>query len=193
MRPAGGTGAAVSAVAVLYGAGNTVYTNSSELASGFTYTNTISYNLSGQREESFMLNLTQNSDVYPIIMACDTIYGGMTVSKIVAYAESLGYNVLAAVNTDLFSTTTKVPLGIVIEDGQFKSSPEGAPVVCFREDGTAFLSESPEVTITLTNQGAAASADDSGSGDSSETAAADDTGVATDDTAAETELQSRAT
>ncbi|MGE4486130.1 MAG: phosphodiester glycosidase family protein [Oscillospiraceae bacterium] len=177
----------VSAFAALYGAGDAVYTNSSELVSGFTYTNTISYNLSGQREESFMLNLTQDSEVYPIIMACDTIYGGMTVSRIVAYAESLGYNVLAAVNTDLFSTVTKVPLGVVIEDGRFKSSPEGAPALCFAEDGTVFVSESPEVTITLTNQGAAVSADESGSGDISETAEAGDTEESTDNSKAETE------
>lgn len=142
-----------AAFAGALGAGDSVYSNETNIADGFTYTNSISFNSRNQREESFFLTRTADSDVYPIVMACDTIYGGMTVSKMTAYAEKLGYNVVAAVNSDMFSTSTKVPLGIVIENGRYKSSPEGEPALCFTESGEAFIVSPPEITITLVNNG----------------------------------------
>lgn len=133
------------------GAGSVVYRNKTHLMKGLTYTNTVSYD-AGVRNESFMLESTVNSDVYPIVLACDTIYGSLTINQMVHYAESLGYNVLAAVNSDFFSMSTGVPMGMVIENGIFKSSPSGNNVVAFRRDGSAFLSAQPSVTMHLINQ-----------------------------------------
>ena len=99
------------------GAGTVVFRNTQAVADNLNCTNTISWDNSVGRQESFALNLSSGGDVYPIVMACDTIYGGLSVSSMISYAESLGYNVLAAVNTDFYSTKTGVPMGIVIEDG----------------------------------------------------------------------------
>jgi exopolysaccharide biosynthesis protein len=95
-------------------------------------------------------------------MACDTIYGRLTVSQIISYAERQGKNVIAAVNTDFFSTATGVPSGIVIENGIYKSSPEEHTAVAFTSDGDIFFSESPQVTITLTNNGSSENQENSG-------------------------------
>lgn len=135
------------------GAGETVYINERQVAENLTYTNTISWNSLYGREESFMLGLEQGGDAYPIVMACDTIYGSMSISRMVTYAESQGKNVLAAVNTDFFSTTTGVPDGIVIEDGIYKSSPEGSTAVAFTSEGDVIVSENPQVSMAFTNNG----------------------------------------
>ena len=144
------------------GAGSKVYINSRAIADNLTWTDAISYNTSHETLESNVLTLRQSGDVHPIVMACDTIYGRLTVSQMISYAESQGKNVIAAVNTDFFSTRTGVPSGIVIEDGIYKSSPEEHTAVAFTSDGEISFSESPQVTITLTNNGGSESQDHSG-------------------------------
>lgn len=131
------------------GTGEAVYINTTELADGFTYTNAVSYDDDG-RAESFTLETERGSSVYPIVMACDTIYGGFTVTEMIAYAESLGYNVVGAVNAD-FGESNGVPTGMVVENGVYKSSPEGNSAIAFN-DGRAFVSEKPEVELTFTNE-----------------------------------------
>jgi exopolysaccharide biosynthesis protein len=86
-------------------------------------------------------------------MKNDTIYGTFKISTMVSYAESLGKNVLAVVNSDFFSVQTGVPLGIVIEDGEYKSSPSGMNAVSFGYDGGVYFSEAPLVTLSLYNNG----------------------------------------
>ena len=131
------------------GTGEAVYINTTELADGFTYTNAVSYDDDG-RAESFTLETERGSSVYPIVMACDTIYGGFTVTEMIAYAESLGYNVVGAVNAD-FGESNGVPTGMVVENEVYKSSPEGNSAIAFN-DGRAFVSEKPEVELTFTNE-----------------------------------------
>ena len=134
-------------------AGEQVWQTQSTLADGLTYTDTISLHPSYGREELYSLTLTPGSAVRPIVLTGDsTVYGGATINGVASRAQALGYHVLGAVNADFFSLTTRVPMGIVIENGIYKSSPEGESAVAFREDGSAFLSK-PEITLTLTNQG----------------------------------------
>ena len=140
---------ATPALAYGDGTGEAVYINTTELADGFTYTNAVSYDDDG-RAESFTLETERGSSVYPIVMACDTIYGGFTVTEMIAYAESLGYNVVGAVNAD-FGESNGVPTGMVVENGVYKSSPEGNSAIAFN-DGRAFVSEKPEVELTFTNE-----------------------------------------
>ena len=142
----------ISVPAMAAGFGEKVYENSTALADSFTYTNFTSYSPSG-RIETFAVELKRGSDIEQIVTSCDTIYGGMTVQTAVKYAEDLGYNVLAAVNADFFSKLNHVPLGIVIEDGVYKSSPSGRNAVCIDSAGNTSLAGSVEVTLTLENFG----------------------------------------
>ena len=68
-----------------------------------------------------------------------------------SYAQELGYHVLGAINTDFFSTTSGVPIGIVIEDGVYKSSPENEAAMTIT-GGQVSFTETPQVELTLTNQ-----------------------------------------
>ncbi|NCB50826.1 MAG: hypothetical protein EOM54_02920 [Clostridia bacterium] len=138
------------AFAVGGGTGEAVYTNGTELTDGLTYENDISYTTAGRRVETFTLENTEGSSVHPIVLACDTIYGGLTMPQMISYAESLGYNVVGAVNADFGYWDTRIPCGMVVEDGVYKSSPEGNNAIAF-SDGSAFTSFMPEVNITLNN------------------------------------------
>ena len=64
------------------GTGQAVYTNEWALADGLTYENALSYNEKDERVETYTLTLEPGGSVRPIVMACDTIYGGMTITKI---------------------------------------------------------------------------------------------------------------
>jgi exopolysaccharide biosynthesis protein len=152
----------LTATAFAAGAGTVVYRNTQQLADNLNYTETISYINNTERQSCYELGLTGGGDAYPIIMACDTIYGRMTVEQMVAYAGSQGKNVLAAVNTDFFSMQTGVPLGLVVEDGVYKSSPEQNTAVAFKPDGSVYFSSNPEVAITLLNSGSASDMTNSG-------------------------------
>lgn len=144
------------------GAGEIVYSNSWQVADNLAYTQTVSYITTQSRQLGYSLSLTGAGDAYPILMAVDTIYGGLTMEQMIHYAESQGKNVLAAVNTDFFSMKTGVPMGIVVENGVYKSSPESNTALAFKEDGSIIFSESPEVTVTLSNQGGNAETDNIG-------------------------------
>ena len=138
-----------------YAAGlvNPIYTNVRKVANNLELVNTVSWDATQGREESFALRLTGAGDAYPVVMKPDTIYGTMNISGAVAYAESKGKNVLAAINSDFFSLQTGVPLGIVIEDGIYKSSAENEPAVLFGADGSINFAQNAKVNISLANLG----------------------------------------
>jgi len=142
--------------------GDTVYTNTRWLADNLEYRNTVAWCPTFGRTESFSIRMTGPGDAYPIVMSGDTIFGSTRISTMVAYAESLGKNVLAVVNTDFFSLQTGVPLGIVIEDGVYKSSPSDRGAVCFGYDGEVSFIEEPVVRISLLNNGGAEEVDNTG-------------------------------
>lgn len=132
-------------------AGEKKLQTSADLTEGLTYRNTVTVNNSS-RVESFSMELSQDSDAYPIFLqASGTVYGAATINKAVSYAQSLGYHVLGAINTDFFSTSSGVPIGIVIEDGVYKSSAEQEDAILIT-DGQVTLCESPKVTMALNNQ-----------------------------------------
>ena len=145
-----------------FAAGDVVYSVRRQLADNLEYINTITWDASAGRRESFALNLTGQGDAYPIVLKGDTVFGTTRISAMVSYAESLGYNVLAAVNADFFTVENGVPLGIVIEDGMYKASPEGRNAVVFYPDGGADIIEAPRVSITLRNNGGAEDANNAG-------------------------------
>ena len=144
--------AAALAVPTVYpAAGEPKLQTTAELTPGLTYRNTVTVNGSS-RVESFSLEREEDSEAYPILLqSSGTVYGAATVNKAVSYAQELGYHVLGAVNTDFFSTSTGVPMGIVIEDGVYKSSPANRDAMVIT-DGRVDLVEGPQVSIDLYNQ-----------------------------------------
>ena len=151
------------AVFAATGAGNEIYHRIIDFGNGLKYINAVSENDSG-RQESCFAEITPGSESVPIVVADDTIYGKMTLDQTISYAQNQGYTVLGGMNTDFFSMTYGIPLGIVVEDGKYKSSPEGYRSVCFTADGHAAIQENTAVQITLANLGGSDVANHAGEG-----------------------------
>lgn len=151
-RVAAFTLAAILALPTVYAdAGEKKLQTSAELTEGLTYRNTVTVNQSS-RVESFAMELAPDSETYPILLqASGTIYGAASINKAVSHAESLGYHVMGAVNTDFFSLTSGVPIGIVIENGVYKSSAEQEDAILIT-DGEVMLCQEPAVSLSLYNQ-----------------------------------------
>ena len=118
--------------------GTEVYKNTVELARGLKYENVI-ISTSAGRQESFILELNPGSDVRAVVTDCGKVRSGTTINGAVSYAETLGYNTLAAINADFFTMSNGVPTGVIIENGILVSTDDGQNAVGFRSDGTAFL------------------------------------------------------
>ena len=117
---------------------------------GLTYYNTITVN-NDSRVESFSLELEEDSSVTPILVqGSGSVYGAVTINTAVSRAREAGLHVVGAINTDFFSLSTGVPIGIVIEDGVYKSSgnEENALLIT---DGQVSIMGHPQVELTLTN------------------------------------------
>lgn len=144
--------AVVLAVPTVYAAaGERKLQTSSTLAEGLTYRNTVTVNNSS-RVESFSLELEEGGEAYPILLqGSGSVYGAATINKVVSYAQELGYHVLGAINTDFFATATGVPLGIVVEDGVYKSCSVGEAAMLIT-DGRLSLTEDTQVSLTLKNE-----------------------------------------
>lgn len=145
------------------GAGEELYHRIVDFGNGMQYINAVSVNDRG-RQESCFAEITPGSSVIPTVFADDTIYGSMTLGQTINYAEGLGYTFLGGMNSDFFSMKYGVPLGIVVENGQYKSSPEGYNSVCFTADGHAAIQDYTAVQITLANLGGAPSGNNAGEG-----------------------------
>lgn len=145
------------------GAGTELYHRMIDFGNGMTYTNAVSENDSG-RQESYFAEITPGSDAVPVVFADDTIYGKLTLDDTISYAQGQGYTVLGGMNTDFFSMAYGVPMGLVVEEGRYKSSPEGYRAVCFTADGHAAIQEETAVEVTLTNLGGSDAADHRGEG-----------------------------
>lgn len=133
-------------------AGETKLQTTQTLVDGLDYINTITYHPESGRTESFTLELSPDSKAWPImIQGSNTIYSGASINKAIEHAREKGHHVLGAINTDFFSYATGVPMGIVIEDGIYKSSPEDRAALTIT-DGTFGLLQAPQILITLTNE-----------------------------------------
>lgn len=146
------TMAPVTSFAVEGGLGTLNYREITEYGNGFTYTKGSYSNSTYGAETAFQLTTQPGTQIKPIVVSGD-IYGGMNIQKAVEVARNKGYNVLGAVNSDFFTFSTGIPLGINVENGVYKSNPDGYPAVAFDYNGNATIVDSANVYITLTNNG----------------------------------------
>ena len=107
---------AVTVQAAEPGAGAVAYKQVYDYGNGFTFTDTIMNNSVFGIQESYVAQSTPGESIKPLVLACDTIFGSMNINNVINYAKSIGHNILGAVNSDFFSTSTGIPLGIVVEN-----------------------------------------------------------------------------
>lgn len=132
-------------------AGDQKLQTSTQIVDGLTYRNTVTMN-NNSRVESYALELSPDSPAKPIlIQGSETIYAGASITRAVANAQAAGYHVLGAVNTDFFAMSTGVPIGMVIEDGIYKSS-NGDENAMAISGGTISILDVPRVSLSLYDQ-----------------------------------------
>ena len=130
------------------GAGTMLYTTGEVIAPGLEAISAVYAGANGAMQAGYSLELSPHSRVYPIMMACDTMYGGMDLETAVAYTRQQGYNVVAAVNTAFF-TGASVPIGIVVEEGRLRSAGDGMNAMAIMNDGSYYASAGPRVRFRL--------------------------------------------
>lgn len=131
-------------------AGDQKLQTTTQIVDGLTYRNTITEN-AGSRVESFSFELAPHSAAQPILVQGDTtIYAAASINRAISNAQAAGWHVLGGINTDFFALSTGVPLGIVVENGVYKSSNEGENTMVIT-DGLVSILESPKVSMTLYN------------------------------------------
>lgn len=130
------------------GAGTMLYTTGEVIAPGLEAISAVYAGANGAMQAGYSLELSPHSRVYPIMMACDTMYGGMDLETAVAYTRQQGYNVVAAVNTAFF-TGASVPIGIVVEEGRLRSAGDGMNAMAIMNDGSYYASAGPRVRFQL--------------------------------------------
>lgn len=94
-----------------------------------------------------LITYTPNDDVTPIVMAGDVLTQRSTVSAAAKELENAGYRVVAGINGDFYNVGNGLPIGIVVTEGELRSSDGGYYAVGFREDGTAVIGK-PSVKVT---------------------------------------------
>jgi hypothetical protein len=141
---------ALSCVIPAFAADQAAHTVTTQLGDGLTLTQLNSLTGSTRRQQ-FTLDYVPGGTVQPIVAYGDTLYGKSTVEQVVQYAQEQGHHVLAAVNSDYFSTSTGVPIGMTILEGRLVTSDGGWNAIGFLEDGKAIIGH-PELSITLTTE-----------------------------------------
>ena len=94
-----------------------------------------------------VVTYTPNEDVTPIVTYGDTLTSRITVSSAAKGLESKGYRVVAGINGDFFNTSTGLPIGLVVSEGELLSTDGGYYAIGFRADGTAVLGK-PTVKVS---------------------------------------------
>ena len=94
-----------------------------------------------------VVTYTPNEDVTPIVTYGDTLTSRITVSSAAKSLESQGYRVVAGINGDFFNTSTGLPIGLVVSEGELLSTDGGYYAIGFRADGTAVLGK-PTVKVS---------------------------------------------
>ena len=90
------------------------------------------------RQEN-LITYSPNSSVTPVITYGSALTSRTTVDSMAKELEAQGYRVVAGINGDFYDTGNGAPVGLVMTDGQVRSSDGGCYAIGFREDGSAVL------------------------------------------------------
>ena len=94
-----------------------------------------------------LITYAPNDDVTPVVTYGDTLTACSTLSAAAKRLENKGYRVVAGINGDFFNFGTGLPIGLVVTDGQLRSSDGGYYAIGFLEDGSAVLGK-PGLKVT---------------------------------------------
>ena len=94
-----------------------------------------------------LITYTPNTSVTPIVTYGGALTDRSSVSNTAKALEEQGWRVVAGINGDFYNVNNGLPIGIVVTQGQLRSSDGGYHAAGFRSDGTAILGK-PGLSIT---------------------------------------------
>lgn len=86
-----------------------------------------------------LITYTPNASVTPIVTYGGALTDRSTVSASAKALESLGHRVVAGLNGDFYNVNNGLPIGLVVTEGQVRSTDAGFWAIGFRSDGAAIL------------------------------------------------------
>ena len=93
-------------------------------------------------QNEYYAEYTPNSDVRPVVVTGDSIWGKRNISEAINYMENNNMYPMIGINASFFSFQNGVPMGHVITNGEITSKDESTlDAVGFYEDGNAFISK----------------------------------------------------
>ena len=95
-----------------------------------------------------LITYTPNESVTPIVTYGGVLTACNTISSMAKTLEGQGYRVVAGLNGDFYNVGTGLPIGLVMSNGQLRSSDGGYYAIGFRADGTAVLGK-PAVKVAV--------------------------------------------
>ena len=94
-----------------------------------------------------LITYSPNGEVTPIVTYGGVLTDRSTVPATAKALEEQGYRVVAGINGDFYNVSTGLPIGIVVTQGQLRSSDGGYYAMGFRADGTAVIGK-PALKVT---------------------------------------------
>ena len=88
-----------------------------------------------------------NTVVRPIVTYGSVLTERATLSATARGLENQGYRVVAGINGDFYNTSNGLPVGLIVTDGQLRSSDGGYWAMGFRADGSCIMGR-PRLSIT---------------------------------------------
>ena len=94
-----------------------------------------------------LITYVPNREVVPIVTYGDALTDRSTVTAMAQQLEAQGYRVVAGFNGDFYNTGTGLPIGLVVADGELRSSDAGYYAIGFKKNGSAVLGK-PGIQIS---------------------------------------------
>ena len=110
------------------------------------YTNVFWSAVSSDYRTENLITYTPNASVTPIVTYGGALTDRSSVSNTAKALEGQGWRVVAGINGDFYNVNNGLPIGIVVTQGQLRSSDGGYHAIGFRSDGAAILGR-PAVSI----------------------------------------------
>jgi len=128
--------------------GDELHTAGTELAEGTALAKGVYWNTaySDKLAENY-IEYTPSYAVTPIVAYGGSILSAGSFSSIAAQMERRGLHVIGGINGDYFKLATYEPLGLVMSEGNIKSSASDFDAIGFRADGTALIGK-PGMSIS---------------------------------------------
>ena len=121
------------------GIGNVYYDSQKEIFEGATYREQIAIHSSNGNEKAYFVEADISDKIEAIVLNGE-VRSCYTLGSFVKSAEQQGYKVLAAINGDLYDTSSGTPKGLVIHDGKIITSGYAPDrVIAIDEDGKASM------------------------------------------------------